>query len=121
MPVPAAAQADATDDEDDDESDAGDVLTVVGRWDYRIVDEDAAVAAGRAAYSRVWPDDTEEDATAAVTDAVSAAREIAHGDNWDALESTPGLEPIASAASVLRHEGDDWFEVDGDPFAIARD
>lgn len=118
---PLGVQSFEADDDEDDESDAGDVLTVVGRWDYRIVDEAATIAAGRAAYARTWPSDTDEDAAVAVADAISAAREIAHADNWDALESAPGIEPIASAASVLRHDGDDWFDADADPFAIARD
>jgi hypothetical protein len=57
-------------DFEDDEEDEGDevapasngVLTAVGRWDFRITDTDAVVAAGRAAYTKVWPDDTPKDA-----------------------------------------------------------
>lgn len=31
-------------------------------WDFRITDEVAVLAAGRAAYLRAWSDDTQEDA-----------------------------------------------------------
>lgn len=116
-----------TDDEDDDELDELDAttshrtLTIVGRWDYEIADADAFVTAGRDAYARVWPDDTSEDATAAVTDVASAAREIAHADGWGALGDADGLEPLASTTSTFVHdEGDRWFDDDSDPFAIVR-
>lgn len=115
---------DLDDDEGDEDEDAADhgVLSVVGRWDYRVVDEAALLAAGRAAYAKTWPADTEEDASLAVVDLVSAADEIAHAHGWHALAEVDSLEPVASMTNVVLHEdeGDSWLDSDEDPFEIAR-
>lgn len=52
----------------------------------------------------------------------SAAQEIDHADGWKALDTTPGLEPIASATSVIVHQDESDARLDGDedPFASAR-
>jgi hypothetical protein len=122
-------------DDDDDESDddeeefTGEVVTLVGRWDYRVVDSAALLAAGREAHVRsahghadhghVADDDPE----AAVPDAAAAAQEIAHADGWHTLEEAPGLDPIASTATVILHEDDSapWLDGDEDPFDIAHE
>lgn len=119
----------AADDDDDDDDESGDesaeagVLTVVGRWDYEVVDAEALVAAGRAAYVNLWADDTHEDAVAAVSNAAEAAREIVHADGWGALERANGLEAIADRTVLILHDDDsaDWLHDEGDPFAIARE
>ena len=121
---PLGLDARSWDDEgtEDEDQGEGSILTVVGRWDYRIVDESALISAGRAAYARVWVDDTVEDASFAVADSSAAAREIAHADGWHALEQAGGLEPMASSQTVIVHEedGHSWFDSDEDPFAIVR-
>lgn len=119
---------DDEDDEHDGEEDAdaaeldAPVLTVVGRWDYRLVDADALIAAGRDAYLRAWEEDTDEDAAYRVGDAGSAVYEIAHTEGWASLPQAPGLEQLASSQQVIIHEDDGttWLDHDGDPFAIAR-
>ncbi|GAA1979339.1 hypothetical protein [Microbacterium pumilum] len=123
---PLGLDADRWDDDEEDEDeeeDDSDILTVVGRWDYRVVDETALISAGRAAYARAWVDDTDEDASIAVPDAASAARELAHLDGWGVLEHAEGLESLASTQTVILHEDDgaSWFDNDGDPYAILRD
>lgn len=35
---------------------------LVGRWDLRVVDEDAFIEAGRAAYLKAWLDSVQDDA-----------------------------------------------------------
>jgi len=122
FPLGIASDEDEDEDDDEDATDAS-VLTIVGRWDYEVVDFGALVAAGRAAYASVWPVDTAEDAAVAVPDAAAAAREIAHASGWSALERADGLEPIADRTLLILHDDDsaDWLDDDGDPFAIARE
>jgi hypothetical protein len=129
-PLGIEGDADEVDEDDEDDEDNeddvaidGDVLTVVGRWDYLVTDAAAVIEAGRAAYARSWPGDTEEDGMIAVPDPSAAAQEIAHADGWSALDITPGLEPIASTASVIVHQDDSaaWIDDDEDPFTIARE
>ncbi len=109
---------DDEDDEDwdDDVSSSGEVLSVIGRWDYRVTDEDALVDAGRRAYLAAWPDDTQEDAEYRVTDARSAAGEILHDEDLAALSETLGLLRYRFLAQILTHVGDDDFE--NDPFGL---
>ena len=121
FPLPLTPAEDDDDDDDDgwdDEPDAanGGVLSVVGRWDYRVIDEEALIAAGRRAYLDAWTDDTPEDAEFRVADAGSAAGEILHGDNLNALNEAPGLRQHQYAVDVLIHPGDDDF--DNDPFGL---
>lgn len=53
-------------------------LSVVSRWDLVIADTDALIAAGRAAHRRLRPEETEEDATMAVSNLGIALYSIAH-------------------------------------------
>lgn len=109
------------DDVDDESGDAGGpVLTVVGRWDYRVTDPDALLQAGRRGYLAHWSDDTDEDAAFHVQDVVSAANEIIHGDAVHRLDETPGLEQVRFATALLTHDGGDDGTFDDDPFGIAR-
>lgn len=91
------------DDEDDDEPPAGTVtrLRVVNQADFAVTDADAVLAAGRAAYRRVWPDDTAEDAEFDVADLGRALYQLQHAGGLAALEEVPGLEPLSSSMSVL--------------------
>jgi len=121
FPLPLPADDEWEDDEDwdkDDSHSSGAVLSVVGRWDYRITDEDALITSARAAYLRTWPDDTDEDAEFRIRDAGSAAGELLHGDDLNALNSAEGLEAHQFAVDVITHEGTDDFDVD--PFGIVR-
>ncbi len=113
----------AWDDDDDDESDgevrpSGPILTVVGRWDYRVTDPEAVMEAGRRSYLAHWTDDTDEDAHVHVQEVESAAGEIMHGDAVHRLDETPGLEQVRFATTVITHDGDDDVTFDDDPFAI---
>lgn len=119
LPLPSDDGWENDDDWDDDDSPSGgSVLSVVGRWDYRITDEAALVTSARAAYLRAWPDDTDEDAEFRIRDAGSAAGELLHGDDLNALNSADGLQPHQFAVDVITHEGADDF--DEDPFGIVR-
>ncbi|MCL2515674.1 MAG: hypothetical protein FWD85_10765 [Microbacteriaceae bacterium] len=126
---PLLLDAEEPDDDDDDEWDdaddedaAGDVVTLVGRWDYRVVDAPALLAAGREAHARASHGEDDDEA-AAVPDAAAAAQQIAHADGWHTLDEAPGLEPIASTATVILHEDDSapWLDGDEDPFDIAHE
>lgn len=114
-------------DEDDDQDEPPEkfehgVLSVIGRWDYRVLDEQLLISAGRVAYSTAWPEDTNEDAVLRVDDPISAVHEIAHVHGWHGLEQVAGIEAVASMTDVILHEdeGDSWLDSDEDPFAIAR-
>lgn len=117
-PLGVEAWDDEDEDEDDAEDETGPVLTVVGRWDYRITDADAVMAAGRRSHLAHGTDDTDEDARLRVRDVESAAGEIMHGDAVARLDETPGLEQIRFATTVIRHDGADEETFDDDPFAI---
>jgi len=99
-----------------------DILTVVGRWDYQVVDGAALMSAGRASYAALWPESTNEDAASAVEDLAAAVREIAHRSGWGALDAVAGLQSAAFTTSVILHHDEDtsWLDDDADPFAIAR-
>lgn len=97
------------------------VLTAVGRWDFYITDADAVVAAGRAAYTSLWPDDTPEDAQERVHDPASAAGEIVHAAGWSALSSTSGLLQERDFTQFITHDGLDDDEWDENPFRILED
>ena len=97
------------------------VLTAVGRWDFHITDTDAVVAAGRAAYTKVWPDDTPEDAQERVQDPESAASAIVHADGWSALSSTSGLLLKRDVTQFITHDGLDDDEWEENPFRIVEE
>lgn len=107
-------------DDVDDESPQGDVLSVLGRWDFRILDEQVVISAGRDAYLRVWPDDTEEDASIRVQDVEAATGELMHADGFAGIETAPGLRIERHTMFVVTHEGDDDETFDTDPFGINR-
>jgi hypothetical protein len=124
-PLGISAFEDLEEDEGDEEDEvaaASDgVLTAVGRWDFYITDTDAVVAAGRAAYASLWPDDTPEDAQERVQDPASAAGEIVHAGGWSALSSTSGLLLERDFTQFITHDGpllDEWEE---NPFRIVED
>jgi hypothetical protein len=111
---------DEFDDEDEDEEPAGPVLSGLFRWDFTVTDEEAVIGAGRDAYRRLWPSDTDEDATLAVPDIARAAAEIIHADDPAGLKDTPGLERRAEWWTFISHDGQSDDQNDEDPFAIAR-
>jgi hypothetical protein len=120
-------EEDAFEDDDADEvwgSEAvatGEVLSILGRWDYRVIDEAATIAAGRDAYLRAWQDATEEDASIRVQDVEHAVGELMHTDGLAVLGDTPGLQLERDTVFVLTHEGDGDEAYDVDPFGIVRD
>ncbi|WP_328330379.1 hypothetical protein OHA70_08580 [Kribbella sp. NBC_00382] len=111
-----------SDDEDNAREPAGPepVLSGLFRWDFTVTDEAAVVGAGRDAYRRSWPSDTDEDAVIAVPDVVRAAAEIVHAGEWPELENTPGLEHRAEWRTFVSHDGRSDTPDDEDPFAITR-
>jgi hypothetical protein len=125
-------------DEDDAERDGlaeqprGAGLSVLERTDYRVVDENAVIEAGRAAYSEVWPDDTAEDAAADVTNLGRALYQIAHASgSWSSIEEVNGITVTGrvivavSAEKTLGSESgelpDDVFEHDVDRVIYRQD
>jgi len=107
------------DDDEDDEEEVGDVLSVVGRWDFRVTDPEAFLAAGRRAYAETWPDDTDEDAEIAVQTPHNVVSELLHGRGLDRLEDAPGIETSRCWVHSLVHDGSETDEED--PFAIAHE
>jgi len=108
------------DDEDYDEWDddeAGDVLSVLGRWDFRITDPEAFLSAGRRAYAKTWPDDTAEDAEIAVQTPHNVVSELLHGHGLGRVEKAPGVEVRQFWTTTFVHDGTEVDE--DDPFGIA--
>lgn len=111
---------DEWDDEDEDDGEeTGDILSVVGRWDFRVTDPDAFLAAGRRAYAKMWPDDTAEDAELRVQTPHNAVSELLHGRGLGRIEKAPGVEPVRFWTHSVLHDGSETDEED--PFAIAHD
>jgi hypothetical protein len=118
-------------DADDDEAADGDEyerpttgVTVLRRADFAVLDEDAVIEAGRAAYLEVWPEDSAEAAAADVSYLGRALYQIGHARGWDALPETAGLRPLGGLVRIqlqdeaLGNEPDEWpedvFVVDGE-------
>lgn len=124
---PLALRPDEDDDDDDedeeweDQDESGSILSVVGRWDFRITDEPAAIASGRNAYLRAWPDDINEDAEARVQLIGDAAAELMHADGLRGLEDADGMSLERNVTSFFVHEGEDDEAFNTDPFAITRE
>lgn len=72
------------DEEPEDEESVGGALSVITRVDLTLESPEALLAAGRDAYLRLWPDETDEDAEVAVDGPVQAVYTMAHeaGDPW---------------------------------------
>ena len=87
---------------EDDGADPGAVVEVAGlvrivhRADFAVTDPEAVLAAGRAAYREVWPEDGEEDAAADVTDLGRALYQVQHAGGLAGLEDVAGLDPLGS-------------------------
>lgn len=111
---------DNDDDEDEDEGQrptSG--VSVLQRTDLAVTDEIAVLAAGRAAYGRVWPDDDAEDAARDVTHLGRALYQLAHSDGWDNLDEVEGLEVVGRIVLVHRQDellGEDPEEWPEEPF-----
>ena len=87
-----------------------------GHWDFRITDEDAVLAARRAAYLRTWPDDTQEDAEIRVQQVAGAAAELEHAEGLTGLNNVAGLQLQRDVVGFIVHEGEDDETFDPDPF-----
>lgn len=111
---------DEDDEGGDDEDEAeGDVLSVVGRWDYRLTDPVAVLSAGRQAYAKTWADDTEEDAEFAVQTVQNAVGELMHFPDLAQIEGVPGLQISQYWVNTFVHDGSETDE--DDPFGMAGD
>ena len=127
-PLGLADDADDKDDaglaDEDDQKDAVAPVSVLHRADYRVTDPDAVLQAGRRAYQRVWPDDTDEDAASDVDHLGRALYQLQHAGGLAALDGTPGLEPAGATTWVLEAteqqspDPDRWPD---DPFALGDD
>jgi hypothetical protein len=91
---------DADDEQDDEEADQDQVISVVSRFDLRVVDLDALLEAGRAAQER-HPAELDDDAEQEPVDSAEQAiyeisREV--GEAWFEL---PGIEMVAGARAYV--------------------
>ncbi len=91
FPLALDSDADDFEEEDDEESESGDVLSLTGRWDFRVTDEKKVLRAGRQAYRRAWPEESKKDAKHRVQDLESAAAEVMHADGLAGLERVDGM------------------------------
>lgn len=119
---PLGLRPDEDEDEEwEDQEESGSILSVVGRWDFRITDAAAVIAAGRCAYLSTWPDDTQEDAEHRVQQVSDAAMELTHGDGLNGLEEADELSLHRNVTGYFVHEGEDDEVFNADPFAITRE
>lgn len=115
--------ADQDDEGDGDEEEAvvGSGLSVLSRQDFVLTDEAAALAAGRSAYTELWPADPPSAAAEDVTHIGRALYQYAHVNGWDKVREMPGLVPTGATTVVQLHEDlmrgdpDEWPE---EPFSI---
>jgi hypothetical protein len=131
FPFGALREYDEDEDATEEDADPGDDapvasagISVLQRHDYRVTDEAAVLAAGRAAYRRSWPDDTDSEAVADVTTLGNALYQIAHAEDWAALKRTEGLAPVGGWVGVVTQDEplgsnvdqwpDDLFAFDAD-------
>jgi hypothetical protein len=91
---------DSADDEDDEEVDQDHVISVVSRFDLRVVDLDALIEAGRAAQERHPAELDEGGEREPVDSAEQAIYEISRevGEAWFEL---PGIEMVAGARAYV--------------------
>jgi hypothetical protein len=110
--------------EDDSEGDevvpaplpAGQRVTVQVREDFVVVDEDALVRAGRAAYHRSWPDASDASAGQHVTSGLDALGALVHADGIEAIAlnaedlglENAGGETLIEAVDQALQESPDW-------------
>lgn len=114
---------DDDDDEDEDDDDeeeavqAGELISVVSRFDLVVTDPDAALESGRKAHRRMWPDENDEDTEAAVGRVVDALYSVGHeaGEPWFEL---PGVEPAGGIRLFVAVEEHQPFEPDDDEFPV---
>lgn len=122
------------DDDQEEEQDSGDVdskaavarVSVLHRADYRVTDPEVVVAAGRSAYRKLWPDESEEDAVADVDHLGRAFYQIQHLGGVSSLSQIGGMEMAGSTTWILKADqllddmkSDEWpanpFELGDDP------
>ncbi len=94
------------------------IVSVVGRWDFRVCDLAAVLESGRAAYRLNHPETTDR-ADAEVLDAEGAVEQLLEAFGMDAVYDTDGLEPVRVFTVALAHDEDDDETFAEDPFAIA--
>lgn len=102
-------------DDTDEELGPSERIAVLIRHDFLIDDLEALIAAGRAAYLRMRPDDIES-VESDVQTADDAIHEIMHASCEDTiLEGVPGLRPTASIQTT--RDVSEPLDFD-DPFAV---
>jgi PAS domain-containing protein len=106
-----ADDIDFDEDEDEDQVAAGEVLSIVTRIDLTLDDPEALITAGRAAYRRLWPDETDEDVSVAVDDPAQALYAVTHeaGEAW---LDVPGTGVVRAVRAYV--VPDDSGDVTGD-------
>lgn len=115
-------------EEDDDAPDlgplaaepGGDVISLVGRWDVRVRDMDAFLAAGREAYSRLYDLEDAAFAEASVSTPTEAAAALVDSPDWPELHIPGVSDPAAAFWQFVQHDGSDmgWVDEGDDPFDI---
>ncbi len=115
---------DELDELDGDLEGAGEIVSLVGRWDLEILDEQAFVEAGRAAYVRLHSLSDPTLAEANVTDPLQAAAVLLESPTFPELEVDGASAPLGAFWTYVQHT-EPLSETDGlghtDPFDIARD
>ncbi|MGW4959419.1 hypothetical protein ACWEPL_19520 [Nonomuraea sp. NPDC004186] len=98
------------------ETESAERIAVLIRHDFLINDREALMAAGRAAYLHVWPDDVEDDAEFDVQTVSRAVYQLMHASGEDTiLDDVPGLRPTRSIQLTL--DVNEPLDFD-DPFSI---
>jgi hypothetical protein len=117
---PFAALEGLLEDEDDDEEEevddleeqgAAEAISVIERRDYHVIDQQAVISSGQAAYVQREGVETSQ-AVISVDHVGVALYELAHGRGWHALGDTPGLQIIGGVTIVV--ENDDPLSADPD-------
>ncbi|MEV6035856.1 hypothetical protein AB0L65_32185 [Nonomuraea sp. NPDC052116] len=103
-------------EDDEEEEKSAERIAVLIRHDFLINDREALMAASRAAYLQVRPDDVEDDAEVDVQTVSLAVYQLMHASGEDTiLDDVPGLRPTRSVQLTL--DVNEPLDFD-DPFSI---
>ncbi|MDO5662745.1 MAG: hypothetical protein Q4G40_08625 [Brachybacterium sp.] len=108
---------------DEEEREAGEIISLVGRWDIEVVDREAFVAAGRAAYAEFYELVDPSLAELSVSDSLQSAGALVQLPQFPELEVDGATVPLGAFWTFVQHTEPLTPSTDldsSDPFDIAR-
>jgi hypothetical protein len=100
LPLVLNAFEDDEEGDEDEPVEPGDQMSVVARWDLTVTDRDELLEEARAAHRRLHPQESDDDAAAAVHDTASALYALLHatGEPWFGI---PGVVVVSGTRAFV--------------------